>query len=287
MGPTASGKTDLAEELADRLEAKLVNADAFQIYRGMDIGTSKPEARDRYSLLDIKSPDEGFGVGEWVNLAHAELTESFERRENVIVVGGTGLYIRALFEEYAGMSEAPDPEFRSSLQLREELEGLAALFAELERRAPEVASRIDPLNPARVRRALERLEFQTSIPAFELPPFCIRKFAIHQDRHELNSKIEYRIMRMVQNGWLEEVEGLRTAGFGPGNPGFRALGYSALWQHLAGTTAMVEALETIARDTRRYAKRQRSWLRSEPNTESIEGPGANELVASVLRKLAL
>jgi tRNA dimethylallyltransferase len=287
MGPTATGKTDLAERLANQIQAQLVNADAFQVYRGMDIGTSKPQAKERYELLDLKDPDEGFGVGEWLPLAHHLLQKCFEDGENVIVVGGTGLYIRALFEEYAEMAERPDPELRAALMRREAEFGLATLFEELTQRAPEVAKGIDPQNPARVRRALERLEAKDVLPPRQLPAFQIAKFAIEQDKSDLNAKIEYRVGGMMQNGWLEEVECLRTAGYGPGDPGFRALGYSALWKHLAGTIALVDALESIVRDTRRYAKRQRSWLRSEPNTDVIKGQDAEELVAAVLKRLAM
>ncbi len=103
MGPTASGKTSLAEALADKFDACLINGDAFQVYRGMDIGTAKPVNKDRYHLIDIKDPSEDFGVGEYVALAQSVLAEMWESQRNVIVVGGSGLYVRALFEEYSGM----------------------------------------------------------------------------------------------------------------------------------------------------------------------------------------
>ena len=131
MGPTASGKTGLAEALADELDATLINADAFQIYRGMDIGTAKPKAKSRYALLDIKNPNEGYGVGEWAQSAQAIVQDAWIAAKSVIVVGGTGLYIRALFEEYDGLHPAPDPVLRSELELREQTEGLPALYAEL------------------------------------------------------------------------------------------------------------------------------------------------------------
>src|SRR5471030_1762482 len=109
MGPTASGKTEVAEALADQLCAQLVNADAFQIYQGMDVGTAKPLRKADYRLVDIRNPSEGFGVGEFVTLAQEVLSECWEAGKNVVVVGGTGLYMRALFEEYAEMAQAPDP----------------------------------------------------------------------------------------------------------------------------------------------------------------------------------
>src|SRR5205085_344215 len=127
MGPTASGKSSLAEALAEQLDAQLINADAFQVYRGMDIGTGKSSCKERYLLLDLVSPSQQFGLGEWLRLAVVELERLFAEGRSAIVVGGTGLYIRALMEEYAEISSAPDPQLRSELMgrdvesLREEL----------------------------------------------------------------------------------------------------------------------------------------------------------------------
>jgi tRNA dimethylallyltransferase len=286
MGPTCSGKTEVAEALAIALNAQLINADAFQIYRGMDIGTAKPRARHLYRLLDLKAPSEGFGVGEYVVLARAELSRLYMEGRSAVVVGGTGLYIRALFEQYEDLAASPDPALRAELMERERQEGLAALVEELRQRAPKVADGTDLLNPVRIRRALERLDGSAGRVTSELPPFAQTKFVLQRDKFELNSLIEIRMHAMVQNGWLEEVEGLKRAGYRPGNPGFRALGYTALWQHLAGTVALKDALESAVMDTRRYAKRQRSWLRSEPNALSITGDSTPELIEAALRTLA-
>src|SRR5271165_7127776 len=125
MGPTASGKTDVAEAIADALDAQLINADAFQVYRGMDIGTAKPRAKGRYRLLDLKAPNEGFGVGEFVQLAQTELNTLFQERRSAVVVGGTGLYIRALFEQYSELAASPEPALRAALMEREYRDGLA------------------------------------------------------------------------------------------------------------------------------------------------------------------
>src|SRR5689334_3511641 len=127
MGPTGSGKTEVAEAIAERLGAQLINADAFQVYRGMDIGTAKPTEKHRYRLLDLKQPNAGFGVGEFVQLASEELRELHHEGRDAVVVGGTGLYIRALFEGYAEMVSPPDPNLRSELMARERTKGLATL----------------------------------------------------------------------------------------------------------------------------------------------------------------
>ncbi|HLK16038.1 MAG TPA: tRNA (adenosine(37)-N6)-dimethylallyltransferase MiaA [Fimbriimonadaceae bacterium] len=287
MGPTGSGKTEVAEAIAERLGAQLINADAFQVYVGMDIGTAKPKDKHRYRLLDLNPPSEGFGVGEFVQRATRELVELYEAGRSAVVVGGTGLYIRALFESYSGLAAMPEPELRARLMERERVEGPKALVEELTRRAPEVAEKTDLANPVRVRRALEKLDTKGPMIQASLPPFARTKLVLQRDRSELNAHLEIRMHRMVQNGWLEEVEGLRKAGFGPGDPGFRALGYSALWQHLAGAMALNDALDATVTDTRRYAKRQRSWLRSEPGAVPISGTTGPEMVDAALRALQL
>ncbi|MHB8635813.1 MAG: tRNA (adenosine(37)-N6)-dimethylallyltransferase MiaA [Fimbriimonadaceae bacterium] len=285
MGPTASGKTEVAEALACLLNAQLINADAFQVYRGMDVGTAKPTAKHLYRLLDLKTPNETYGAGEFVVLARAELANLFDQGKSAVVVGGTGLYIRALFEQYGQLGASPDPAVRAALMQRERTDGLAALALELGRRAPDVAAQIDLRNPVRVRRALERLDCAAPNLSSELPPFRQLKLVIHFDTGELNARIESRAQAMVQNGWLEEVVSLKRAGFGPGDPGFRALGYAAMWQHVSGTKALSDALAATVTDTRRYAKRQRSWLRSEPNTVAIFGESAPELIKCAIGTL--
>lgn len=281
MGPTASGKTPLAERLAAHYDAELVNADAFQVYRGLDIGTAKPSDRERYHLLDILNPDQGFGVGEWVRLASLVLQDAFERSRNVIVVGGTGLYIRALFEGYAEMAEPPDPELRTSLERREASEGLPSLALDLWSLAPEIAARTDLKNPARVRRALERLASPPSRLAFEMPAFKKRKIAIIPDKELLETRISARIFEMVQNGWVREVQGLRDAGYLPEHPGFRAIGYRSIWDAMVGATDLDQATATTIVETRRYAKRQRTWLRSEPELNVLSlGSGGSSFDAT-------
>ncbi len=277
MGTTASGKTPLAEALAERLGAGLINADAFQIYRGMDIGTAKPIHKHRYSLLDIKNPDEGFGVGEWVQLATHELELLWSQGRSAIVVGGTGLYIRALFEEFDGLHPAPDPELRADLERRERDEGLANLFAELMERDLEAAKLIDPKNPARVRRALERL-YSNAVPmTVSIPPFIRIKFAIDRTLEMLNESIATRTQDMMQNGWSQEVTTLLQNGYVPENPGFRALGYRQVCNYLERKLDLQEAIATTIAATRQYAKRQRTWLASEPGLVRLTDGSALEV----------
>lgn len=261
MGPTASGKTEVAEALADIADAQLINADAFQIYRGMDIGTAKPERVSDYKLLNIRNPSEGFGVGEYVALARQELTECWEAERSAVVVGGTGLYMRALFEEYADMSDAPDPELRSKLD-QQTLEDLVTELVSLDK---TIAMRVDLQNRVRVQRAIERIYSPKPSLPVRLPPFQKCKYAVMRDSEETNERISLRVEKMMQRGWLNEVQRLLDAGYSAADPGFRALGYQALWRHLTGEIELKEAMATTIAETRRYAKRQRTWLRTEPN----------------------
>lgn len=275
MGPTASGKTALAEALADRTGARLVNADAFCVYRGLDIGTAKPARRAEYALMDIRDPGEEFGVGEWVRLALEELEGLYARGRSAIVVGGTGLYVRALFEQWSALQGPPDPALRRALLERERQEGLAPLVEDLRRVDPEAARRIDLRNPVRVRRALERALGPSEAIPVRLPPFRRLKVALHVPPAELRERILARLERQWQEGWVEEVKCLLERGVRPTDPGIRAIGYRTIMRYLAGDIGSEQARAEIATATWRYAKRQRTWLRSEPWLIWVQG-GAEE-----------
>lgn len=281
MGPTASGKSALAEALAEQLNAVLVNADAFQIYRGLDIGTAKPESRERYELLDIKNPDEGFGVGEFILLCLPILESAFAERRPVVVVGGTGFYIRALFEEYQDLGPEPDPEVRARIDKMRHEERLAELL----QRDPKKAGALDVKNPVRVQRALERLDSPSTSLAWQLPSCRKAKFALEAEPTCLNERIAERVDEMIRKGWVEEVENLRNQGWSPQSPGFRAIGYRTLFEHVEGRVEIEEAAATIVAETRNYAKRQRTWLRSEPNLACIGAVRLDEQLQQVNHSL--
>jgi tRNA dimethylallyltransferase len=277
MGPTASGKTDLAEALAEDLGAQLINADAFQAYRGMDVGTAKPKRRELYRLLDIKNPNQSYGVGEFCALARTILEELWRERRSAVVVGGTGLYIRALCEQYSGLKPEPDAALRNRLQERLSEEGPERLLAELERLDPAAYARIDRRNPVRITRALERAMDYRPSETVEIPPFTRVKLGVSVNNSVLGERIEERTRQMVQNGWVQEVLALVRAGYGPGDPGFRAIGYGELASYLAGATDLEGAIATTIAETRRYAKRQRTWLRSEPGLRQLDPTAAGLL----------
>jgi tRNA dimethylallyltransferase len=278
MGPTASGKTGLAEEIANHLGAQLINADSFQVYRGLDIGTAKPENREPYELIDIKDPNEAFGVGEFVQLAHTICQKCWADRQSVVVVGGTGLNIRALFEEFTDMLGTPNPELRAELNAALEQKGLEFLVQELKSVDADAFQRVDRANPVRVIRAIERAKGEKRTVSFKLPPFVRKKFALDIPSIELDNRIENRLREMVQNGWALEIERLREQGYRPEDPGFRAIGYRAMWDVVEDRRDLEQAIVDTVVETRQYAKRQRTWLRSEPNLIRLSAdPGVTPL----------
>jgi tRNA dimethylallyltransferase len=280
MGPTASGKTSLAEALADRLEAPLVNADAFQIYRGLDVGTSKPVAKARYELIDIRDPDEGFGVGEWVQAALEILNANWQDRRNVVIVGGTGLYVRALLEQYADMKPPPTAELRTEVRNMWETEGAAGLAKRLWQIDPAAASKVDPRNPARLTRALEKALCTDEPMKVVLPPFRSIKLGLDPPSEHLQDRIERRLTEMMQNGWVREVESLQLAGYRKEDPAMRAIGYLDVWDHIEGRLSLEGAVSRIVTATRQYAKRQRTWLRGEPNLIRLSNAGETDAIVA-------
>lgn len=269
MGPTASGKTAFAERLAPELHAQLINADAFQVYRGLDVGTGKPPNKGDYRLLDLKEPWEEFGVGEWVLLASQELQRLFAQGRSAVVVGGTGYYVRALFDEWQDLKPPPPPGLREELEALRQERGLCELVRRLHEADPEAARTVDPRNPARVRRALERALAPSEPIRFELPPFRRLKLALDVPLSELGARIDRRAGEMLAGGWPEEVAGLLESGVQANMPGMRAIGYSDVARLVSGEIGQEDALRHIQTKTKQYAKRQRTWLRSEKGLSQL------------------
>lgn len=280
MGPTASGKSALAEALADQLDAHLINADAFQIYRGMDIGTGKSDHRTRYSLLDIRNPDESFGVGEFVELASQVLRERFEIGQNVVMVGGTGLYIRALTEGYSEMHPEPPEEIRTYVNKLFIDEGLPKLIEKLVSVTGNPEPNLDVMNPMRVKRALEKALFPAIPLNVDVPAFRIEKIGLLLSSDETIHKIVTRVAEMMQNGWVTEVKELLSSGYGINDPGFRAIGYRTIAEHLEGQLDIEQVTEQVKTETIRYAKRQRTWLRKEPSLKIVGSLGEGLEIAA-------
>jgi tRNA dimethylallyltransferase len=281
-GPTASGKTELALAIAAELPVDIVSMDSALVYRGMDIGTAKPSPELRlrvpHFLIDILDPLEAYSAGRFVADARAVAESSAARGRIPLFVGGTLLYWRALTR---GLAELPsaDPELRRELDAEADRLGWPALHARLARLDAAAAAKIAPTDRQRIQRALEvcilsgaamsSLQRQASAT---LPPLDLHGLAIvAADRTALAARIEGRFDAMVAAGFVAEVEALRARGdLSPELPSMRAVGYRQLWGFLAGEFDWPEARRRALAATRQLAKRQLTWLRSEPNLRTLE-----------------
>ena len=274
LGPTAAGKSEIALHLAPLVGGEIVGADSRQIYRGLEIGTAAPSDEDRarvpHHLASFLAPDEIYSAGRYAREARALLESLAARGVRPIVVGGSGLYIRALV---AGLFTGPerDDTLRAEFQERLERDGLESLREELRRVDPVSWERILPGDPVRVIRALEvyRLTGQPisllwSQEARAALP--VRRYGIRWERAALSIRIADRIQDQLLRGFLEETRALVEQGLRPESPGLHTLGYRELVAHVTGKTSLEEAVSTIALRTRQLAKRQETWFRREPDT---------------------
>lgn len=291
-GPTASGKSGLALALAHEFPVEIVNADSLQVYRYLDIGTAKPTVPERrevpHHLIDVADPDEPYDAGRYVRDADRAIGEIRARGKVPLVVGGTGMYIRALLRGLDPLP--PDLRVREALARRWESEGGAALHAELARIDPETAERVHPSDRLRVVRALE-IAAVAGIPASRAraawsSPGTVRDclfLVLWPDRETSYRRIDARAEEMFRRGLAEEVRGLLARGFGRSLKPMMALGYRHAVAHLLDGVPLPETIEAVKRDTRRYAKRQMTWLASEPNPVHIVPAEASRLPRKVVR----
>lgn len=287
VGPTASGKSELALEVAEQLGAEIVNADAMQLYRGMDIGTAKLPVQQRRGVrhhqLDVLDCRDEASVAAYQHSARADLAEIHARGHHAIFVGGSGLYVRAALDRL----EIPptDPAVRAGLQGELGLHGVRTLHQRLTELDPEAAAAIDPNNARRIVRALEVIELTGRPFSATLPPrqdfMPTRTIGLSVDRPVLDERIERRVRQMWDDGLLGEVETLLEQGLREGRTASRALGYSQAIAHLDGPLSAAAARQETATATRRLARRQESWFRPDPRITWLPHD-APDLVARVL-----
>lgn len=279
VGPTATGKSELALDLAEAVGGEVVNADASQLYRGMDIGTAKlpPDARRGipHHQLDVLDVTEEASVAAYQQHARADLTAIVERGRHPIVVGGSGLYVRALLDRL----EIPptDPGVRARLEDEAARLGTPALYARLRGQDSVAAEAIEPNNTRRVVRALEVIEltgrrFSATMPTREYvrPTVAI---GLEVPREVLDQRIAARVTRMWQDGLLDEVRSLEAMGLRRGRTASRALGYAQALAQLDGTMTRGQAQEQTGALTRRFARRQESWFRPDPRITWLDPRG--------------
>jgi len=298
-GPTASGKSSLLSALLYKAPQtfEIINADAFQVYRAMDIGTAKPSLQElenqAYHLINIREPSDGFSVGEFTKLAQEKILEISARGRIPLVSGGSIFYIKHLLE---GLPEAPssDEELRKTLADRLDQEGAAALYQELEKLDPLSAMRIHPNDTYRITRALEvYYSSGKALSSFKISRNSPRPeallFTCTRSRESLNARIEGRCKTMFENGLPQEVEALFERGFNPDDPGLKAIGYKEFFVknneewHFRKDNSLLE--EEITIHTRQYAKRQRVFIKSFETASSLDLDSEKEtLIAEKLLK---
>ncbi|HEX7340642.1 MAG TPA: tRNA (adenosine(37)-N6)-dimethylallyltransferase MiaA [Rhodanobacteraceae bacterium] len=288
MGPTASGKTALACRLADRFAVELISVDSALVYRGLDIGAAKPDAqtlaRFPHQLIDIRDPAEPYSAADFRDEALAVMCKATESGRIPLLVGGTGLYFRALQQ---GLSPLPaaDAGVRERIAAQAREEGWAALHARLEQLDPAAAARIGPGDAQRIQRALEVMELtggqrlselQTVVGQGRFGWRVLKLALVPEDRAVLHERIAARFDAMLQAGFLDEVRGLRARqDLSPDLPALRAVGYRQAWEHLDGRVDAATFRQRAVAATRQLAKRQITWLRSEPDARWLdsEAPG--------------
>ena len=328
LGPTASGKSALAIELAKRLGGEILVCDSTQVYRHFDIGTAKVAPRDQggipHHLIDLVEPDEIFTAGDYRRHALLALDDLRRRSKLPILAAGTGLYLRALLE---GLADAPtrSEELRDRLRRRATKRGAVHLHKILARLDPESAARIAPRDTQKIIRAIEmrilagkpvaeifrasraasrdesRNEAREEVPeetaararpregvyVNALEGYAVTKIGLAPPRPALYARIDARVNEMLAAGWLDEVRALVSSGVAPGSKPFQFIGYSDLRAHLEGRIPLAAAVANIQQSTRRFAKRQLTWFRREPDVHGLASFGdADETIAAALDLVA-
>ncbi len=273
LGPTASGKTQMALEIARRTGACIISADSVQVYRHFDIGSAKPTREQRqeipHFLIDVADPDEDFNAGTYMRLALDQISRLVGDGRKIVVVGGTFLYVKALLYGLLEGVEV-DREFRDSLARERDAEGAASLHKRLESIDPVSAGRINPNDYVRIERALEvyhttgeRMSDHHRRHGFAEQRFNALKIGLHGEREHLRRAIDERVDAMIDRGWVEEVKAIRAKGYGPHLKPMKSIGYKRINEFLEGRLDFETAVEKIKTDTKRFSKRQSTWLRAD------------------------
>ena len=294
VGPTAVGKTELAIQLAERLNGEIVSADSRLFYRGMDIGTAKPtreeQARVPHHLIDIVYPDEILSLAIFQQEAHAAIADIHTRNKIPFLVGGTGQYIRAVTEGWTPPEVEPDDQLRNELGRLKDEKGIIWLHDKLHRLDPEAAAKIDARNFRRTIRALEVImttgrRFSEQRSQSE-SPYHLITIGLRRPRPELYERVDQRIDVMFASGFLDEVKGLLARGYSPSLPTMSAIGYRECIRLINGELSEEQAKTEIRRITRVFVRRQANWFKeSDPNIRWFRvEEGVVEEIESYIRR---
>lgn len=297
IGPTSVGKTTISLDLANKLEGEIISGDSMQVYCQLDIGTAKVQPKEMggipHHLLDIRQPDEAFSVAEFQDLARQKISEINQRGKIPILVGGTGLYVQAVIDEYEFGPEVEDSAYREKLQEIAREKGPAYLKQQLRLVDAEAADKLHPNDQRRIIRALEYFHITGSrISANKITRqqeqsarYQLAMIGLNMERQLLYRNIEDRVDMMIEEGFLEEVQSLRSKGYSADLPSMQGLGYKQLVSYLEGETDLATAISLIKRDTRHFAKRQLTWFRRDSriqwfNVDQYEDK--NDLVGEII-----
>jgi tRNA dimethylallyltransferase len=293
-GPTAGGKSGAAMELAGLFEAEIINADSMQVYRYLDIGTAKPTPEERklvkHHVIDILYPDEEFSAALYREAAQGAIVDIEARGKRAMVVGGTGLYIKALTSGLIRGGEV-DPTIRKRLQDEAQSEGRERLYERLREVDPATAEQLHPHDTYRIIRALEVYE-RTGRPIsalrkkhlFKEGPYECLKIGLQVEREELYERIDARVDHMIKQGLTEEVERILKMGYAPSLKAMQSLGYKQIIAYLQGEYDLAEAIRLIKRDTRRYARRQVTWFKGDREIRWVEFPKDRGVVKDIIER---
>jgi len=296
-GPTGVGKTDISIQIANRINCEIVSADSRQIYRFMNIGTSKPYKETLESVphhfIDILNPDEDYSAGQYAKEAREVIQRIRESRKIPLVVGGSGLYIRALLNGFFG-EDYRDESIRAQLNNRLKKEGALNLYSDLQRIDPQSAEQTHPNNVKRILRSLE-VYYITGRPMSQIQksgedpaPFPWIKFGLIMNRENLYERINGRVDQMFKEGLIEEVQDLLKNGYSPKLNSLNSVGYKEIIEYLDDDLDLENCVSLVKQNTRRYAKRQLTWFRRETDVHwvAIENPAnfSSEIAENVLRR---
>lgn len=296
VGPTAAGKTEIAIELAERLNGEIISADSMQVYCEMDIGTAKPstdqQKRAIFHLIDIVSPQECFTASNWRELAEAAILDIQSRNRLPILCGGTGLYVKALLEGWT-MAETPaDPSIRETLKAEANELGSLALHTRLREIDPETAQRLHPNDAFRIIRALEVYKITgTPISVFQAQDRNSRlvrpahRIGITLPRPLLYERIDRRVDDMIASGLEEEGRSLLARGYSPLLSPLRSLGYKEIIAYIEREMDLMDCINAIKQNTRRYAKRQQTWFRADTQIAWFDTSALNSAPDSIMEWL--
>ena len=269
LGPTAVGKTEIAIQLAERLNGEIISADSRLFYRGMDIGTAKPSedelARVPHHLIDIADPDDVIGLSRFQNAARKAIQEIREKGRLPFLVGGTGQYVRGVIEEWEVPKVEPSPALREALERWSQVIGPLGLHHRLSVLDPRAADSIDYRNLRRTIRALEVILLTGKLFSAQkrrgASPYDVLQLGLMRPRPELYERIDRRVDAMIEEGLVEEVRSLLLQGYSPDLPSLSAIGYREISSHLQGETSLEEAIRLIKRSTRILVRRQANWFK--------------------------